>query len=602
MLLWAPGIGAGVVVVSLLAWLLPTVVYDSVEQTLDSTLEMLAPIAQKVVHQPSEEVHEWLHLIGEGSGLRLSVILADGLVLGDSERTLEELHRMDNHRTRPEVIEALEGGRGGSVRRSDTTGKQYIYATRLIVDAQGQIFILRAARPLRELDRLKWYLVRLILIMLVGSGIGSMVVVSWIRRRVLTPFDALVKDSDRLARSDLSHRLAVPDIEELEVLGKSLNRLADRAEEHVVAVDLERRRLTEILDGMAEGVLVTDDSGQPIFANSAWLLLFEQGRDTEARDLLDLARRPALFELLGRARRSDEREELELRSGERELVVSADRIEPFSGVLLVARDITEAKRLTRVRRDFVANVSHELKTPLAVIRAAAETIQGMGPDDTEVHERFTGRIVEQCLRLEELLQDLLTLSRLESAEVEGERKSVNLTAIAKRVLESLEPLAVRQGVDLRLTSPKPVRFLGEEFALERLLLNLVSNGVKYGADGGFVEVELTADEGEVRIVVRDRGVGIEASEVERIFERFYRVDKGRGRGQGGSGLGLSIVKHVVQSHAGLIKVDSRPGEGARFEIRLPRRADGPVLVSSVPSTVPSSIRNSDPNSDPNDDA
>ncbi|MBZ0111400.1 MAG: HAMP domain-containing protein [Thermoanaerobaculia bacterium] len=586
MLLWAPGLGAGVVAVGLLAWLLPTVVYESVEQTLDSTLEMLAPIAQKHVHQTSQEVHEWLHEIGEGSGLRLSLILADGLVLGDSERSLGELHQMDNHRSRPEVVEAFARGRGASVRRSDTTGEQYIYATRLIVDTEGQVFILRAARPLRELDRLKWYLVRLILVMLAGSGIGAMIVVSWIRRRVLTPFDDLVKDSDRLARSDLSHRLAVPGIEELEVLGKSLNRLADRAEEHVAAVDLERRRLAEILDGMAEGVLVADGSGEPIFANSAWLQLFEQGNDTETRDLLDLARRPALFELLGEARRSDRREELELRSGDRELAVSADRIEAFSGVLLVARDITEAKRLNRVRRDFVANVSHELKTPLAVIRAAAETIQGMGPDDTVLHERFSGRIVEQCLRLEDLLQDLLTLSRLESTEVEGERKSVNLTAVAERVVESLEPLAAQQGVDLRLSSPQPVQLFGEEFALERLLLNLVSNGVKYGADGGFVEIELMGDEREAKIVVRDGGPGIAASEVERIFERFYRVDKGRGREQGGSGLGLSIVKHVVQSHAGSIKVDSRPGEGARFEVRLPRRIDGPVLVTSSSGEPP----------------
>ncbi len=578
MVLWAPGVGAGLVAIGLLAWLLPGLVHQSVGHTLHSAVDLLVPGLQEKLEQGSpEDLQRWVGSLAEGTGVRLTLIDRQGVVLADSARGLKELSGMDNHASRPEVIAAQVEGRGIAVRRSDTTGRQYVYAARLVTRPNGEVLYLRAARPLVELELLDVHLLRLVLVMIVGAGLGAMLVVSWIRRRVLVPFDALVGEADRLAQSDLGYRVAVPAVEELEVLANSLNRLAERAEEHVAGVDLERRRLVEILDGMEEGVLVTAANQRPLFANGSWYRLFEIDPQAPAEELLGLARRPPLFELLRSLHRNQERTAVQLEVEDRHIEVSAHHVAAFEGSLLVARDTTEAKELSRVRRDFVANVSHELKTPLAIIRAAAETVESID-DDGEARRRFTGRILEQCRRLEELLGDLLTLSRLESREVEARREPTDLEQVVGAAIDQLQPLATDSGVELRITVEGETELLADPYAMERLFLNLLSNGIKYGGEGGFVHTRLRGEPAVVVIEVEDGGGGIEPGELDRIFERFYRVEKGRGRDSGGSGLGLSIVKHIVQAHGGEIAVRSRRGEGTRFEVSLPKVHLSPTPV------------------------
>ena len=235
--------------------------------------------------------------------------------------------------------------------------------------------------------------------------------------------------------------------------------------------------------------------------------------------------------------------------------------------------MTESLRLAQIRKDFVANVSHELKTPLTAIRGYAETLEDGALAKPELALRFVRSILEQCERLSNLLRDLLTLSRLESHPAPA-REAVDLAKSARRALEILAPQARAREVGIALSTEDglPV-VLGDGGELERLLLNLIENAVKYNRPGGEVEVRLSAEGSEVLLEVQDTGIGIPADALDRIFERFYRVDKGRSRNQGGTGLGLSIVKHAARSHGGRVEVDSRLGKGSVFRVRLPSLED-----------------------------
>ncbi len=250
----------------------------------------------------------------------------------------------------------------------------------------------------------------------------------------------------------------------------------------------------------------------------------------------------------------------------------AGEVEAQSALLAAERSDPEALRQVQIRRDLVANVSHELKTPLTAIRGYAETLEDGALDNPEVAFGFVRSILEQCARLETLLGDLLNLSRLESWEHQG-RETVNLSELARQAVEILEPQALAREVEISLQNPEDLPAVaGDREELERALLNLVENAVKYNRPGGEVAIGLRADDSEVVVEIRDTGIGIPDDALERIFERFYRVDKGRSRDQGGTGLGLSIVKHAARAHGGRVEVESRLGQGSTFRVRLPLAA------------------------------
>ena len=246
----------------------------------------------------------------------------------------------------------------------------------------------------------------------------------------------------------------------------------------------------------------------------------------------------------------------------------------------MVRDTTEATRLAEMRRDFVANVSHELKTPLAAIRGFAETLRDGALDEPATARRFTERILQQCRRLQALLEDLLTLSRLESVEVPAERAQVDLRALVRRAVELMAPAAQERRVRLAVEEQPTTPISGDADDLERLVLNLLENAIKYNRPEGTVTVRLRKGVSQVVLEVADTGLGIPQESLSRIFERFYRVDKSRAREEGGTGLGLAIVKHVAQAHGGQVEVESRAGRGSTFRVRLP------VAAEDVQATLP----------------
>ena len=619
---------AAVLAATAVLWIhLPDLVEESAAEQLVDSIEVLAPVvAPRAASEPAG-LQEWIDRLAGTGDLRITMVASDGTVLADSERTPEQVAAMDNHLDRPEIAAALASGTGRSVRRSATIGISYAYAARSLTAPDGRLYALRLAKPLDELSIFKRRLAGGLALGLAAGLLAAGAVFLWLTGRLFRPAARLADGAAAMAAGDYSQRLDPPEEPRLALLAETLNRLAARVEEQIAAVRSERDHLKAIVRSMSDGVLVTDREGRALLTNPELRRLFGLARDPRGRLPLEIARLPDLAELVQATLERGEGFTVttEVRQPERRiLALSSAALSPprgpraaagggepgthgfdpdgIHGAVVVARDITQATRLDEMRRDFVANVSHELKTPLSAIRGFAETLRDGALDDPPAASRFTDRILDQCRRLQALLDDLLTLSRLESADHRFEPAPVDLQAVARRAVETVDDTARSRGVSVGLDTPE--RSLpavpGDREDLERLLLNLVENGVKYNREGGRVVVTLgtvsslgeggeesvggpsgenrTGAADQVVIEVADTGIGIPDDAVDRIFERFYRVDRGRARSgkgvEGGTGLGLSIVKHIVQSHGGRIELQTELGVGTTFRVFLP--LDPPV--------------------------
>jgi two-component system phosphate regulon sensor histidine kinase PhoR len=441
--------------------------------------------------------------------------------------------------------------------------------------------VLRLAKPLESLIALNREVRRIFFFSALAAAFLVLVVSWWLTRTLFAPLGRLIAAADAMGQGDYHAAVPTPDQDELAKLGLALRRIAERADAQIAAVAAERDHLRATVAGMTEGVLVTDEQGRARLSNPAFAELFGVAAGAPPEEVLELAREPELADLIARALTAggDQRDEIEqLDPVRRTLAVIASPLAGGRGAVLVARDITESERLHRMRRDFVANVSHELKTPLAAIRGYAETLADGAASEAETAHRFSRRILDQCRRLGALLDDLLVLSRLESAEAPGRREPVDLKELAQEAIELVESKAVEKAVEVSLDPGEGATVEGDPEGILRLLSNLLENAVKYNRPGGSVRVRLARDESAslqapmAAIEVEDSGIGIPADSLPRIFERFYRVDKGRSREEGGTGLGLAIVKHVAQAHGGRVEVESRLGEGTRFRVLLPAAA------------------------------
>ena len=364
-------------------------------------------------------------------------------------------------------------------------------------------------------------------------------------------------------------------LDEVRTLEGSIASLHARLVAQQQALSREGLALTAVLDGMAEGIWVTDARGLVVRHNDALRRMLQPPGEVVGRKPLELVRHEGLHAAVERACRASETSELELTVEglfPRTLLV---RVAPLGrdlpGSCAVFHDVTELRHLEKVRTDFVANVSHELRTPITAIRGYAETLQAGALGEPEVAARMVEIIHRQSERLSELVEDLLELSRIESREVQLEREPVALATAARRALDTVRPKAEGKRQQLWLDVPPGLTARGDARAVEQVLLNLLDNAVKYTPAGGRVELLARAEgpAGACVVRVRDTGVGLEAKHLARIFERFYRVDKGRSRDMGGTGLGLSIVKHLVGAMGGEVRVESAPGAGSTFTVVLP---------------------------------
>ena len=407
---------AAVVTATVMLWaLLPSLLERTAAVQLFDMLDLLAPIARDRLADPRTDLESWAVQLGADSGVRITLIRRDGVVLADSSVEPEHVRDMQNHRNRPEVRAAFASGRGTNVRKSATTGNTYVYVARTLSGPGGDVMILRLAEPLEQLDALKTRLAAAMGLAILAAGIAILFTSLWLDRRLFEPVSRLIAGAQDLARGRVS-RVAVPDEEELAALALALNRLAATAEQQLDAISRERDNLQEILASMSEGVLVVDRDGRAQMINPAFYQLFDLVGDFAGRPVLEIIRHPGFARLIEDTlrQRKPQSSQIVLPSPERRtlLLTSAVLSGGERGAVVAARDTTELTRVADMRRDFVANVSHELKTPLAAIRGYAETLRDGALDEPPTARRFTDRVLSQCRRLQELLDDLLILSRL----------------------------------------------------------------------------------------------------------------------------------------------------------------------------------------------
>jgi len=566
-----PAFAALLVSTGILWFLLSSLLQQSAARQLLSTLPIVADsITGRLPLQP-QKLQDLVHELTAGSEVRLTVIRADGIVVADSSRSWEQVQQMDNHSGRSEISSALANGQGSSIRSSATTGLQYAYAAR-VVNYEGVGYVLRLAQPLAGLQALR----RSLGWVLAAASIAALLAMSgllwWLEWRVSPGLPHPVAGAEKLASGDFSHRVTLPSEPELARIGEFLNRVAMEAETRIEDLETERSHLRSVVSSMGEGVLVTDSAGFVWLANKAFGEIFQISGKAAGRSPLELTRQTELEDLIVSTlvNGAGTTSEIQLQGQpKRHVALASSPLGEGLGAVVVARDITDIVRLTQVRRDFIANISHELKTPLAAIRGYTETLRDGAMEEPEASHRFLGRILQQCSRLQTLLEDLLTLSRLENLEGQVEPQPVDLKNVLDDCLETLAPQIDEKQILLEVNvEPLPPQ-TGDREALRRLFINLLENAIKYNQSGGSVTVHLSPSDRHVILQVDDTGIGIPITSINRVFERFYRVDKGRSRDEGGTGLGLAIVKHVAQLHGGRVEVESHLGKGSTFRVFLP---------------------------------
>jgi two-component system phosphate regulon sensor histidine kinase PhoR len=422
---------------------------------------------------------------------------------------------------------------------------------------------------------------RLLLFVALAAGVGvcGVVVVSVVlARQFRHPVRELVEAVGRVGEPGAAPRLVPVGDSQQVALAEAFNETSERLATRINRLEEDRQQLRTVLSGMVEGVVVLDAEQRVLFANdrAAELLEFKVASPVR-RHLWEVVRHRPLLDAVRHAQQNAEPHREEVRwSGQtaRSLTVHAARLpgHPPRGIVLVLHDTTELRRLERLRQDFVANVSHELKTPLSVIKVCVETLLDGAIEDAEHRGRFLEQISRQSDRLHALILDLLSLARIESGDELYDFRTVELDAVVQACIERHRPRAAARNQELLVTPPEqPVRAWADEEAVDQILENLLDNALKYTPDGGRIEVRWRRDDQAV-VEVSDTGIGIPEADLPRIFERFYRVDRARSREMGGTGLGLSIVKHLAQAMHGSVRATSRLGEGTTFHVRLPLSA------------------------------
>ena len=514
--------------------------------------------------------------LGRKASTRITAILPDGKVVGDSD---ESPDLMDNHADRPEVAGALAGSTTPSLHYSPTLRETRMYVA-VPVRQDGKILgILRTSIPMTAFERT----LRGIQLRMALGGLMVAVLMAWVSlllsRRISRPLEQIQRGAERFARGDLAHRLPVPDSRELGALAETLNQMAAELDDKIRAVVRQRKEREAILSSMVEAVLAVDSRERLIrFNQAAVTLLGIDPARAEGRTLPEVVRNADLHRLVAGVLATQEPREGEMvlrDNGERFLhlhgTVLRDAREGEIGALVVLHDVTQLRKLERVRRDFVANVSHELRTPVTSIKGFVETLLEGAMHNPEDAQRFLHIVASQADRLDAIIEDLLTLARLEQ---EGEKAEIVLSPspvrkVLEDALEVCRSEASQKNIHVELTCDGDLQAPISAPLLEQAVINLVDNAVKYSPAGQTVHVEAFRSESEVVVRVRDHGCGISREHLPRIFERFYRVDKARSRRLGGTGLGLAIVKHIAQVHRGRATVESTVGQGSTFSIHLP---------------------------------
>jgi two-component system phosphate regulon sensor histidine kinase PhoR len=542
-----------------------------------------------VLSVPPGVLQATVNELSEKSHIRVTVIATDGTVLADSSVGAGELSRLENHRSRPEMIQALASGRGADIRASQTTGERTFYVALAVIGqphgTPTQSPVIRVGFPLTTMEAHIRAVQRDLAVAFGIAFLAALTLSIFLAGSITRPLAEMAFVARQLAGGARGVRIHSASRNEVGLLADTLNHMTDQLEAKIQEVSEDRAQLLAMLTAMIEGIMVLDYRGVILQVNPAFERMFGLGRtEWRGRPYGEIIRHEELSELVSKILRVKigEGKEIILFPSARCLRVEASmaggKKENEACVVLVFHDITDLRRLEKIRKDFVANVSHELRTPLTSIKGYVEALIDGGKDDPGTAAQFLDIILRQSNRLNLILNDLLQLSQIESGQVLLRKDPVDLRSVLERTVAFIKPLADKKQHTVSVSLPPHIPLVaGDEDRLVQVFINLLENAVKYTPDGGAIAVDLLpaanygkSDIGEaIEVRVSDSGIGIPETDRPRVFERFYRVDKARSRELGGTGLGLAIVKHIVEGHGGLVWAEGNDPHGSRFIVKLP---------------------------------
>jgi len=511
---------------------------------------------------------------GKSVNARLTIIDQNGKVLGDSESSPEI---MENHINRPEIIKALQNEIGFSKRYSETLGVHLIYIA-CPIKTKDFTGVLRLSVPLVEIQEMNRTIADYSMIGILFGVIIAIIAAFIFSKKFSRPIRQLVYAAEEIAKGNYNKKVYVDGDEEIEKLATSFNYMAKELKYSIFQLKHKNIQLESIMNSMINGIIAVDSGLHIMLMNPVAYKIFSVKEDYVYGKLFyEVVRNSKILEALERSVQNQESivDELELDEQTKILRIYTSPItlteqgERIIGTLLVIQDITQIRKLEQMRSDFVSSVSHELKTPLTSIRGFVDTLKNGALENQKVAERFLDIIDIETERLYRLIQDILSLSEIETREVDIDMSMQDMNELIDEVFAILRPKAEEKGIALEKDIEDRIFFYCNADRMKQILINLIDNGIKY-TEKGKVKLICKTEQDTLKVIVEDTGIGISKEHIPRLFERFYRVDKGRSRKMGGTGLGLSIVKHIVKLYDGTIEVNSKEGVGSIFTVTLPR--------------------------------
>ena len=562
-----------VLAIGIVGFLAGSQIRAKLEQQIEN--ELMAHAGLVDLH-PLKEIQSRVEEIARIARARVTVIDREGKVIAETDKGAATL---GSHLERPEIQEARVRGKGSATRYSRTLKEEMIYVALPIQKGSEIVGYIRLARTLGEvkktIEEFTAILLQSFLIILVSSAAVAFL----FSRRLTTPIRDMEHFTERLRRGETPGTLMIRSSDEIGLLAENINYMVDELQKRIAALQEEKAKVEAAFSSALDGILILDHQGRIEIVNRGmWAMIGERYRDIVGKTPLEAFRNLGLQKALDKYRSGDMPVSQEIELGDGEPVMLDVSITPVRGVdaaegktMLVFHDVTRLKKLERMRVDFVANVTHEIKTPLTAILGFVETLQEGAIEDRETAKKFLSTIARHAERLNRLVEDLLTISNIELGEMRFCFESVALSGVAQSVLHMIQLKAREKKIELTSAIPEDFPLISaDRDRLSQILINVLDNAVKFTSEGGTVTLSAAQAAGnEVVVKIADTGIGVPRDEIPRLGERFYRVDKTRSRELGGTGLGLSIVKHLMTAHKGRMEVESLLGRGTTVSLYFP---------------------------------
>jgi len=552
--------------------LVRSVYISNVEERLVTNLELI----QNTINHNNDntmQLDAFANEISQNIHARVTLIDDEGIVKGDSEADIETL---DNHFYRPEIQDAYAGSLGKSIRYSNTLKHDMYYVAIPYEGDHEGLSVLRLAVPLENIEHFYLLLFKKVSISIVAGLALSFILSIRYVKSVTNPIKRLSEATKKIVNGNFGERVYLRSDDELGELADNFNVMSEALHNKIIESDDKNIKMNAILRSMINGVVAVDNTKHVMFINPTAEEMFGfKEQDIRGKHILEVLRSNDLDEQVEHLINAEEARvsEIEIREPEYRILSMHSNpivVDDVIGVVILIQDITEIRKLEHMRKDFVANVSHELKTPLTSIKGFVETLKQGAAEQKEIRDKFIDIIDIESNRLSSLIDDILVLSDIEKRSHFSHNNDIDICKSVSEVIEVLNEIAKKKDIKLSLECDQDLKaVVGNEGWFKQMLINLIDNAIKYTPDSGDVYVSVKNMDDGVEFSIKDTGIGIDKDHIARLFERFYRVDKARSRAVGGTGLGLAIVKHIILSFDGAIEVDSTIGKGSEFIVTLP---------------------------------